>query len=221
MAKRFSGTSRSHARVVLEPDWRKVITAFLRVLEEKDPYTRGHSQRVQSYVDLLASALRWRPYDRQCASIAALLHDIGKVVVERSTIDNHSPFLTPAQRSELIDHPYHGAQIVAGLFPQSVVMGILQHHERMDGKVEQTTFPAYPFGTSGKSIHPIARCIAVCDAFDAMTTKRSYNVPMSKPEAIALLRRDAGSRFDAGIVRVFAHVAKDIVVSQTASTPGI
>ncbi len=221
MAKRFSRTSGPRARVVLEPNWRQFVTAFLRVLEEKDPYTRGHSQRVQSYVDLLVSTLGWRPYDRQCASIAALLHDIGKVVVERSTIDNHSPFLTPAQRSELIDHPYHGAQIVAGLFPQPVVLGILQHHERMDGNVEHGTFPAYPFGTPGKDIHPIARCIAICDAFDAMTTKRSYNNPISKSEALALLHRDAGSRFDAGILRMFARIAKDIVVTQTASTPGI
>lgn len=205
----------STERRIQEPHWRQLATGFLRVLEQKDAYTRGHSQRVHDYANMLAVALGWGAYLRGWTSVAALLHDIGKVVVERSTINNPFTTLTPQQRGELIDHPYTGAQIVAGLFDEEVTLGILGHHERIDGNVESTTFPAYPFGIKGDKISPIARVIAVVDTFDAMTTRRAYSVPMSKVDALRRLKEGAGTRHDAQFVAAFIkEVAPGIEVTE-------
>ncbi len=198
-----------------EPDWRQLVIGFLRVLEQKDPYTRGHSQRVRDYAAMLAAALGWDELQRERATVAGLLHDIGKVAVERSTINNPFTLLTAQQREELIDHPYTGAQIVAGLFDEEVTLGILSHHERMDGDVHAATFPAYPLGIKGENISPIARVIAVADTFDAMTTRRAYSVPMGKSEALRTLQEGAGTRHDAHFVDAFIkEVAPRIVVTE-------
>lgn len=205
----------STERRIQEPHWRQLATGFLRVLEQKDPYTRGHSQRVHDYANMLAAVLGWDAHLRGCTSVAAILHDIGKVVVERSTINNPFTTLTPQQRDELIDHPYTGAQIVAGLFDEAVTLGILGHHERIDGDVGATTFPAYPFGIKGDKISPIARVIAVVDTFDALTTRRSYNIPVTKAAALRKLEEGAGSRHDAHFVAAFIEeVAPGIEVTE-------
>lgn len=194
---------RRERRRIVQPSWQQIAEVFIRVLEEKDPYTRGHSQRVQAYATQLATAMKWDEYLVQCTSVAALLHDIGKIVVERSTLLNQRTTLTAEQWNELTNHPIDGAQMVRGLFPIEVVMGILQHHERMDGDVAAKQYPAYPFGFSGGQIHPIARIIAICDTFDALTSKRTYNSPVSKEEALAYLKKGAGTRHDAAMIKTF------------------
>lgn len=199
---------RRRATRIVQPSWEQFAGIFIRVLEEKDPYTRGHSQRVREYAGLLTRALGWDDFRIWCTETAALLHDIGKVVVDNAILRNQRPQLLPEQWAELIDHPYDGAQMVRGIFPIEVQLGILQHHERMDGKVDAVSYPAYPFGIPGHLINPVARVIAVCDSYDAMTTQRSYNVPVPKQDALRLLREGAGSRHDKDIVKTFiARVA--------------
>jgi HD-GYP domain-containing protein (c-di-GMP phosphodiesterase class II) len=205
MARSRVAVAKSQQRII-EPSWRQVVDAFIRVLEEKDPYTRGHSQRVQEYSVLVAKVLGWDEFRVHCTSIASLLHDLGKIIVDRTTLQNQLPTLTPEQLGELANHPYYGAQMVRGLFPPEVVLAILQHHERMDGRVEGVPFPAYPFGLPGRCITPIARVIAVCDTFDALTTHRSYQPAIPKREALTMLQEEAGSRHDARVVRVFVKV---------------
>lgn len=187
-----------------DPRWCQVLGVFIRVLEQKDPYTRGHSQRVQRLVELTMRELGWSPRQRREGSIAALLHDIGKVAVERSTINNQRPTLTPQQAEELTDHPYTGAQMLAGLFPTNIVLGVLNHHERWDGRV-WGEHRGYPLGLRGREISPIARVIAVCDAYDAMTTERAYSVALPRETAAAKLLAESGKHFEPAIVRAFVH----------------
>lgn len=193
------------SRPALNPHWRQVIGTFIRVLEEKDPYTRGHSQRVQRLTDLTTHALGWKPRLRRLASTAALLHDIGKIVVERSTLNNQHQTMNPAQLNELTDHPYIGARLVAGTFPIEVVHGILHHHERWDGRVHGQ-HRGYPLGLRGQQIPPIARVIAVCDSYDAMVTQRSYNVPLPSDVAARRILSDAHERYDPSIARAFVRL---------------
>lgn len=190
-------------RRLKSPNTPAVIGAFMRMLKRKDPYTFDHVQRVQRYVEQLTKALGWDAYLQECASIAALLHDIGKIVVERATLSNALP-ANVIQRAELHDHPYEGATTLSGLFPAEVINGILEHHERWDGKV-YGPYPGYPFGRKGEEISPIAQCIAICDCYDAATTQRPYNQVMPKSMALAMIEREAGSKFDPDLVRVFVH----------------
>lgn len=212
----------SSVQQAFEPTAHHYAAILIEVLERKDPYTRGHAERVRSYVKQLVAELQWDDYMAQCAEIAAQLHDIGKLIVERSTIINANQYLTPQQHAELFDHPYQGAVIVRGHFPDEVMFGILQHHERMDGKTHGVIYPAYPFGIPGEQIHPIAKCIAIADTFDAMTTQRSYNAPRSREDAAALLLQGAGTRHDPEFTRVFVErVIPRIVVTNTLPFPGM
>lgn len=191
-------------RRIFTPNWRHGVEVFIRVIEQKHPYTKGHSQRVQKLVEALGAALRWDFHYLRCASVAALLHDIGKIVVENSTLNNQTAVLTDEQSEELNDHPYTGAQMVAGLFSSEVTLGIAQHHERWDGRVYGPR-PGYPFGLKGKEIGKIARAIAIADAYDAMTTKRAYSQPLSKKEAVQRLLAESGGHFDPTMVNVFVR----------------
>ncbi len=184
-----------------------MVDVFIRVLEQKHPYTKGHSQRVQALMLRLAKPLHWNAFQTQCASVAALLHDIGKIIVELSTLNNHSHTLTPDEQEELADHPYTGAQMVAGLFPTEVGLGILQHHERWDGQVTGR-HRGYPLGLRGREISPIARAISVIDAYDAMTTKRTYADPMPVSMALERLTAEAGTHFDPKMVNAFVKMMK-------------
>lgn len=188
---------------IQEPGWRMAATVLTRALEVKHPYTHGHSARVQRMAVWTARALGWDAGRISGISTAAVLHDCGKLAVEGATLNNQTPFLTAEQHHELVDHPYAGARMVAGLVSNDVLLGILQHHERMDGKTSGVPYPAYPFGIPGEQIHLFARVITVCDTWDAMTTRRSYNIPFSVVEATRILLQGAGSRHDETIVKIF------------------
>lgn len=191
-------------RRIFAPNWRQGVAVFIRVIEQKHPYTKGHSERVQKLVLALGEALGWDMHYLRCASVAALLHDVGKIVVENSTLNNRTVLLTAEQNEELIDHPYTGAQMVAGFFSSEVTLGIAQHHERWDGRLDGPR-PGYPLGLKGNEISRIARAIAIADAFDAMTTKRAYSEPLTKEVAVEQLLAEAGGHFDPKMVRVFVH----------------
>lgn len=179
-----------------EPSWRVFVEGLIRVLEQKDPYTRGHSRDVQHLAVQLARALRWHRQKVMRVSISALLHDIGKVVVERATLNNHGTHLTPVERDQLIDHPYDGAQIIRGIFPVEVLYGVLQHHEDWNGS-------GYPFGLRGEEIHPFGRLIKIADAYCTMVSKRAYKDPLPHEVAVQRITEGAGVTFDPRMVDVF------------------
>ena len=172
------------------------IAALVQAVEIKDSYTRGHSERVARGAEMLARQLRM-PHERvQMLRFAGLLHDIGKLGVPTRLLTSTGG-LTEEEYKLLCMHPNHGVAVLRDIrFLTEVYDGVLYHHERLDGR-------GYPTGKSGDQIPEFARIIGVADAFDAMTSTRSYRAARSVQEAVAELRRGAGTQFDPVLVQAF------------------
>jgi hypothetical protein len=175
----------------------ETIFAFVRAIDARDPYTARHSEKVAHYAVLLARALGLPPADCERIHLAGMLHDVGKVALERSIL--HKPgALTDDEWAQVRDHPAQSAHIIGAVarFAQ-YVPGARHHHERYDGR-------GYPDGLAGKAIPLDARILAVADSYDAMTSDRSYRPALGHTEAVARLQAGAGTQFDAVCVRAFA-----------------
>ena len=172
------------------------IQALAKMVETKDLYTRGHSERVSHGVLKMGQVLEYTPERLQALGYAGLLHDVGKVGVPLSVI-RKSGALTDEEFAEIRRHPNRGVELVGDIsFLGEAQRGILHHHERFDGS-------GYPSGLAGTDIPEFARAIGVADAFDSMTTSRSYRSARSIDEARAELRRCRGTHFDPHMVDVF------------------
>lgn len=169
------------------------IRALVQAVDIKDRYTRGHGERVGHASVLIARELGM-PEDRlDVVRFAGILHDVGKLGVPTRILRKDGP-LTPEERRIIELHPEYGHEIVRGIgFLGEARGAILHHHERMDGS-------GYPYGLRGDEIPEYARMVAVADAFDAMTSTRSYSRARPVPTAVAELQRCAGSHFDATMV---------------------
>ena len=176
------------------------VIELVSALSSHDRRTRGHSERVRAFTDLIADELHLSQGDRDRLRWAALLHDIGKLHVP-SPVLNKPASPSDAEWRVLHRHPEEGARITAPLAgwlgPWSDT--IVQHHERWDGS-------GYPKGLAGEEISLGARIVGVADAFEVMTGLRSYQRPMSARSARAELARCAGTHFDPQIVRAFLNV---------------
>ncbi len=171
------------------------LRALSSALNAKDYYTFGHAGRVSAYVAMLGRELRW-PEERIAAvQDVAYLHDIGKIGVSDRVLQKAGPLNT--EEWELMrQHPMVSAEIVAPLFEPALVAGVRHHHERYDGS-------GYPAGQSGAEIPEVARVLAICDSYDAMSYERPYRGALSWDECRAELRRRAGSQFDPTMVEAF------------------
>ena len=169
------------------------VQALVQAVEIKDAYTRGHSERVGRAAVLIASQLGMTG-ERLCTlRFAGILHDVGKLGVATELLRRNGP-LSEAERRAVEVHPEYGHELVRGIeFLGEAHAGILHHHERMDGR-------GYPHGLAGSRIPEFARIIAVADAFDSMTSTRSYRRGRPVGEAFAELRRCMGSQFDPAMV---------------------
>jgi len=163
-----------------------VIIALVRTVEAKDPYTRGHSERVAEYAQRLADEVDLDNKERQILRRAALLHDIGKVGLDDSIIRSKGK-LTRDELRQVHSHPSIGTEIVKSLSFLSDALGpIRSHHERFDGT-------GYPGKLARDQIPVTARIIAVADTFDALTTDRSYRKAVGIEEAFREMRKSAVS----------------------------
>ncbi|SCE53330.1 HDIG domain-containing protein, partial [Streptomyces sp. Termitarium-T10T-6] len=168
---------------------RATIRALVHAVDIKDTYTRGHSERVGRASVLIARELGMDDRRVEGLRFAGILHDIGKLGVPTRVLRKDGP-LTPEERRIMELHPEYGHEIVRGIgFLDEARDAILHHHERLDGS-------GYPYGLSGSRIPEFARVVAVADAFDAMTSTRSYRRARPVPAALAELKRCAGSQFD-------------------------
>jgi putative nucleotidyltransferase with HDIG domain len=179
----------------LEEAYLATIRVLVSRIEEKDPYTHGHTERVAQYAVGLARAMEFPPEEVQRIQFGAFLHDIGKVHTEDHVL--HKPDALTEEEWKIVKmHPLRGAEMVKGVrFLERVVDIIRHHHERVDGK-------GYPDGLSGDEISQAAKVVNVADAFDAMTTDRPYRAGLSVDEAIRQMEEKAGTQFDAEVVEV-------------------
>lgn len=188
------------------------LNALVTTIEAKDVYTREHSSRVTEYALTIGRILGVNDAELEMMEFAGILHDIGKIGVHDEILTK-SGRLTDAEYEAIKEHPLIGERIVAPLGLTAVESAIVRsHHERYDGK-------GYPDGLKGEETPFLARIVGVADAFDAMTTTRSYRKALSMETAIEELRRNRGTQFDPDVVdaMLLAIERGEIVVPESAT----
>ena len=168
-------------------DLADAIQALVRAVEAKDPYTRGHTERVAELSVLIGRELQLSPLQLRVLHQAALLHDIGKIGVPDAILNKPGP-LTPEEVAIVREHPACGHAIIRDMPSlRAQIGGVRHHHERLDGS-------GYPDGLVGGQIPLDARIIAVADVFDALTSARSYRDAWPRERALAHLDEEARAR---------------------------
>ncbi len=181
--------------------YESTVRALVQAVETKDLYTRGHSERVATASVMIAGVLGMRDERVNALRYAGVLHDVGKLGVPTKILHKTSG-LTPDEYAAIQVHPVRGTEMLQGIeFLDEAFQGILHHHERMDGF-------GYPMGLAGPNIPEFARVIAVADAFDSMTSTRSYRGARTVEEAIAELERCKGSQFDPVMVEALVSALR-------------
>jgi HD domain len=179
-----------------ERAYEATMAALCQAVETKDLYTRGHSERVSRGSAMIAREVGMRANRVEAIRYAGMLHDVGKLGVPTTVLQKRGP-LTEEEYAAIQLHPMRGLEIVREIgFLDEALAGIMHHHERMDGR-------GYPMGLAGDEIPEFARVIAVADAFDSMTSNRSYRGARSVEEAVADLRKWSGTQFDPALVDAF------------------
>ena len=169
------------------------VAALIQAVETKDHYTRGHSERVSGGSVLIARQLGMRDDKVKALHYAGMLHDVGKMGVPTKVLQKQGRLTVP-EADAVRAHPARGLEMLGDIeFLQEALGGIYHHHERMDGK-------GYPLGLKGMAIPEFARVIMVADAFDSMTSNRSYRPAMSIELAIDELVACSGVQFDPAMV---------------------
>ncbi len=172
-------------------------------LEEKDPYTSGHSERVCYYSDFISKRLSLSPKERSELQIASYLHDIGKIGISNRFI-NKKGTLTPTDWAVIKQHTRKSIELLVPLNLSSNIISYIQHHhERYDGT-------GYPDGLAGERIPLGARIISISDSYDSMTSDRPYRKPLTNGDAKSELLKNAGKQFDPKLVALFLDVLKEM-----------
>jgi putative nucleotidyltransferase with HDIG domain len=175
------------------------LLGLANALEAKDPYTRGHSERVGRASRDLAALLGVTPGDAETIGRAGLLHDIGKIGVPERILGKRGP-LAADEMLQMRRHPVVGAQIVGPFeFFGEGALAIRHHHERYDGS-------GYPDGLAGEAIPFAARIVAVADVYDALTSDRPYRAALTPEAALAHLVAEAGRTLDGLVVEAFMEL---------------
>jgi HD-GYP domain-containing protein (c-di-GMP phosphodiesterase class II) len=169
------------------------IRALAAAVDAKDPYTRGHSERVARYSVAIARHLDLPADEVKKVRIAALLHDVGKIGIDDRILRKPTA-LTDEEFEVMKLHPVKGA-LIMGQIPQLkwIIPGMRYHHEKWDGT-------GYPDGLAAEEIPMLARIISVADTFDAMTTTRPYQKAMKSDYVVTRIKTFAGSRYDSRVV---------------------
>ena len=169
------------------------IQMLAGAVDEKDPYTKGHSDRVTKYSLMLATELGLAKEEIEKIRIAAQLHDVGKIGIEDRILKKPGA-LSPEEFEVMKTHTTRGANILRPVHQlREMLPGIELHHEALDGR-------GYPYGLKGDEIPLMPRIISVADTFDAMTTNRPYQTAMSTEVAVGRIRGLVGSRYDPKVV---------------------
>ena len=180
----------------LQQAYEASLTVLANAIDIRDPYTRGHVERVTAYTQELANQLGINGQVLENLRFGAILHDIGKIIVQENSLFKQDP-LDEEEWYEIKKHPVTGADMIKDIpFLVSAMPVVRYHHERWDGK-------GYPEHLSGDQIPIGARIVAVADGFDAMTIDRPYRSALSLQQAYDEILRCSGGQFDPEVVRAF------------------
>jgi hypothetical protein len=184
-----------------QKSYEATVGALCQAVETKDFYTRGHSDRVSRGSVMIAQEIGMRGERVEAIRYAGMLHDVGKLGVPTKVLQKTGK-LTEEEYAAIQLHPMRGLDIVREIgFLDEALAGIMHHHERIDGR-------GYPMGLAGDEIPEFARVLAVADAFDSMTSNRSYRGARPVAEAIEELRKWSGTQFDPAFVDAFVAALK-------------
>ena len=188
----------------LQSAYLQFVGSLASALDARDPYTAGHSHRVSQLSCAIAVALKLPPSDIERIRIGALLHDIGKIGIADAVLQKPGR-LTAEEFALVCQHPVIGKKILEGVGGFAPYLGAVElHHENWDGT-------GYPHGQKAEETPIDARIIHVADAYDAMTTNRSYRRGMTHETAASILVEYAGIQFDPNIVPVFIALPMDVL----------
>ncbi len=216
--KEISGNKLNGENLSDGQNFLRFAKVLAHTLEDKDPYTSGHSERVCYYSDFITKQLSLPPKDRNEIQVAAYLHDIGKIGISNRFI-NKKGTLTHIDWAIIKQHTKKSIELLVPLNLSPNILSYIQyHHERFDGE-------GYPEGLSGEQIPLGARIIAISDAYDSMTSNHPYRKPISNEEAKNELLKCAGKQFDPTLVSIFLDVLKEMeevfLVRDHLKTPSI
>ncbi len=176
------------------------LKVLIYILESKEPYTNGHSERVSMYSDVIAQDLHLSSQEKEDLQIATLLHDIGKVGLSNRLLQKNN--LSVKESLDIRLHPVKGVHLIEPLaFSHTIISAIRHHHERWDGN-------GYPDGLAGEDIPLLARIITVADSYDAMVSDRPYRHGLSVNKVQEEIERNAGIQFDPSMVEIFLRQIK-------------
>lgn len=181
------------------------VSALANSIDARDPYTKGHSERVTAYAVMIAEGLGLSNDEVEKLRYAGLLHDIGKIRIRDHIL--HKPGrLTKQEFDEMKKHPEYGVEIMRPVDAfKHILPAMLHHHERYDGG-------GYPYGLAGEDIPLSARILCVADCFDAMTSDRPYRKGMPIAEAVSELSKNKTTQFDSQLVDIFLSVVEQGMV---------
>jgi putative nucleotidyltransferase with HDIG domain len=187
--------------------FRNTVRSLAEAIETKDVYTRGHSERVTAYSELIARELGFSEEEIESLNLAGLLHDIGKIGVDESILRKPAK-LTDAEFAEIKKHPELAANILEAIPQLKGILAVVKHHhERYDGH-------GYPAGLKGGNIPYNARILSIADTFDAMSSKRPYRDPLPVSVCLDEILKCSGTQFDPDIVPAAVRALKRYYAAQ-------
>jgi putative nucleotidyltransferase with HDIG domain len=212
MSRELARTDAENRRLIeaLERGYLDTIRSLASAIDAKDPYTRGHSERVAALSVEIGRELGLDAAALQALEYAGVLHDIGKIGVPEQVLRKPGR-LTPEEVTLVRSHAPVGAEIVEGIqFLRSAEPAIRHHHERWDGA-------GYPDGLAGEAIPLVARIVNAADTWDACTSERPYQRAYSAPEVVSILARLRGTQIDPRVHDAILRVVERKQAAQGAT----
>ncbi len=197
----LNGAARSisNSQADLDALYLQFVETMAQALDARDPYTAGHSLRVAEYSYALAVAMGFSDEEAETIRVAAQLHDIGKIGIPDAVLTKPGP-LNSDEQGLIRLHPQIGCKILKRVGRFERLLGVVElHHENHDGS-------GYPYGLEGQGVPIGARIVHVADAFDAMTSNRSYRSALTRRSAILEIERNAGRMFDPLVAQAFLRL---------------
>jgi putative two-component system response regulator len=179
------------------------LTSLALAVDAKDQFTQGHSQKVSTYAVLIAEAIGLKGAQIEEIRLGSMLHDVGKVGILESILNKNGP-LNPDEWEAMKRHAEYGAKLLEPLRgTENVREMVAHHHEFFDGS-------GYPDGLAGSQIPLGARIVAIADAYDTITSERTYKKARTPDEALLELKRCGNAQFDPELVRVFVSRMREL-----------